>query len=194
MPRIKRYVVGSPMASGQMDDQLLPIPLALPIFSADAISSVAYATEAAMVVLVGVSLGALHWTLPIAIAVSALMAIVVASYRQTVRAYDQSGGAYIVAKENLGKLPSLVAAAALLVDYILTVAVSVASGIFAITSAVAVARAVPRRAVARGDRADRHREPPRRPGSRDPLRDPDVRVHPRALRSDRHGPRPLRDR
>ena len=124
------------MASGQMDDQLLPISLALPIFSADAISSVAYATEAAMVVLVGVSVGALHWTLPIAIAVSALMAIVVASYRQTVRAYSQAGGAYIVAKENLGKLPSLVAAAALLVDYVLTVAVSVASGIFAITSAM----------------------------------------------------------
>jgi amino acid transporter len=124
------------MASGQMEDQLLPISLALPIFSADAISSVAYATEAAMVVLVGVSLGALRWTLPIAIAVSVLMAIVVASYRQTVRAYAQSGGAYIVAKENLGKLPSLVAAAALLVDYVLTVAVSVASGIFAITSAV----------------------------------------------------------
>ncbi len=124
------------MASGQMEDQLLPISLALPIFSADAISSVAYATEAAMVVLVGVSLGALRWTLPIAAAVSILMAIVVASYRQTVRAYAQSGGAYIVAKENLGKIPSLVAAAALLVDYVLTVAVSVAGGIFAITSAV----------------------------------------------------------
>ncbi len=136
MPRLKRYVVGRPMASGQMEDQLLPIALALPIFSADAISSVAYATEAAMVVLVGVSLGALRWTLPIAIAVSVLMAIVVASYRQTVRAYAYSGGAYIVAKENLGKVPSLVAAAALLVDYVLTVAVSVASGIFAITSAV----------------------------------------------------------
>ena len=116
------------MASGQMEEQLLPNWLALPIFSADAISSVAYATEAAMVVLVGVSLGALHWTLPISVGVSALMAIVVASYRQTVRAYAQSGGAYIVAKENLGKLPSLVAAAALLVDYVLTVAVSVAAG------------------------------------------------------------------
>ena len=93
MPRIKRYVVGRPMASGQMDDQLLGIPLALPIFSADAISSVAYATEAAMVVLIGVSVGALKWTLPISIAVAVLMAIVVASYRQTVRAYEQSGGA-----------------------------------------------------------------------------------------------------
>lgn len=136
MPRLKRFVVGRPMASAQLDDQLLPISLALPIFSADAISSVAYATEAAMVVLVGVSLHALHWTLPISIAVAVLMAIVVASYRQTVHAYQQAGGAYVVAKENLGKLPSLVAAAALLVDYVLTVAVSVASGVFAITSAV----------------------------------------------------------
>src|ERR1700749_685741 len=136
MSRLKRYVVGAPMASGEMDAQLLPISLALPIFSADAISSVAYATEAAMVVLVGVSVGALHLTLPISIAVAVLMAIVVASYRQTVRAYEQSGGAYIVAKENLGKLPSLVAAAALLTDYILTVEVSVAAGVLALTSAV----------------------------------------------------------
>jgi amino acid transporter len=134
--RFKRLLVGRAMTSWQLEDQLLPVSLALPIFSADAISSVAYATEAAMVVLVAVSVGALHWTLPISIGVAVLMAIVVASYRQTVRAYEQSGGAYIVAKENLGRLPSLVAAAALLVDYILTVAVSVASGILAITSAV----------------------------------------------------------
>ena len=136
------------MASDEADEQLLPIWLALPIFSADAISSVAYATEAAMVVLVGVSLGALHWTLPISIAVAVLMAIVVTSYRQTVHAYEHGGGAYIVAKENLGRIPSLVAAAALLVDYVLTVAVSVASGVFAITSAVTGARAVPGRALA----------------------------------------------
>jgi len=134
--RMKRMLVGRAMTSWQADDQLLPVWLALPIFSADAISSVAYATEAAMVVLVAVSVGALHWTLPISIGVAVLMAIVVASYRQTVRAYEQSGGAYIVAKENLGRLPSLVAGAALLVDYVLTVAVSVASGILAITSAV----------------------------------------------------------
>jgi len=133
---LKRFAIGRPMQSGQYEDTLLPIPLALPIFSADAISSVAYATEAAMVVLVGVSLGALRWTLPISIAVAILMAIVVASYRQTVHAYEQSGGAYVVAKENLGTIPSLVAGAALLVDYVLTVAVSVASGVFAITSAV----------------------------------------------------------
>jgi amino acid transporter len=124
------------MPTHRADDELLPITLALPIFAADAISSVAYATEAAMVVLLGAGIAALHVALPISIAVAALMAIVVASYRQTVRAYEQSGGAYVVARENLGTLPSLVAAAALLVDYVLTVAVSVASGVLAITSAV----------------------------------------------------------
>ena len=124
------------MRSQQVEEELLPIPLALPIFAADAISSVAYATEAAMVVLLGAGLAALHVALPISIAVAALMAIVIASYRQTVRAYETSGGAYVVARENLGTLPSLVAAAALLVDYVLTVAVSVSSGVLAITSAV----------------------------------------------------------
>src|SRR5207342_3150602 len=82
------------------------------------------------------SLSALHIALPISLAVALLMAIVIASYRQTVRAYETSGGAYVVARENLGTLPSLVAAAALLVDYVLTVAVSVSSGVLAITSAV----------------------------------------------------------
>jgi len=124
------------MASQQVEEELLPIPLALPIFAADAISSVAYATEAAMVVLLGAGLVELRVALPISIAVAALMAIVIASYRQTVRAYETSGGAYVVARENLGTLPSLVAAAALLVDYVLTVAVSVSSGVLAITSAV----------------------------------------------------------
>jgi amino acid transporter len=134
--RARRHFVGRPMTSGQLEDELLPVPLALPIFAADAISSVAYATEAAMVVLLGAGLVELHVALPISIAVAVLMGIVIASYRQTVRAYETSGGAYIVARENLGTLPSLVAAAALLVDYVLTVAVSVSSGVLAITSAV----------------------------------------------------------
>src|SRR5579871_4050967 len=134
--RLRRVVLGRPMASHQLEDELLPVGLALPIFAADAISSVAYATEAAMVVLLGAGLVELHVALPISIAVAALMAIVIASYRQTVRAYEVSGGAYVVARENLGTLPSLIAAAALLVDYVLTVAVSVASGVLAITSAV----------------------------------------------------------
>ena len=133
---VRRFLLGRPMQSHQLEDELLPIPLALPIFAADAISSVAYATEAAMVVLLTAGLSELHLALPISIAVALLMAIVIASYRQTVRAYQVSGGAYVVARENLGRLPSLVAAAALLVDYVLTVAVSVSSGVLAITSAV----------------------------------------------------------
>ena len=132
---MKRILVGRPMASGQMDETLVSKFLALPIFASDPLSSVAYATEAAMVVLVGVSVGALHLVLPISFAIAAMLLIVSLSYMQTVRAYETSGGAYVVAKDNLGTLPSLVAAAALLIDYILTVAVSVAAGILAITSA-----------------------------------------------------------
>src|SRR5205085_92895 len=131
---VKRALVGRPMASGEMEETLLPKWMALPIFASDPISSVAYATEAAMVVLVGVSVAALKDVLPISIGIAALLAIVGFSYTQTVRAYESSGGAYVVAKENLGTLPSLVAAAALLTDYVLTVAVSVAAGVFAITS------------------------------------------------------------
>jgi len=117
------------MSSNQMEDTLLPKWLALPIFASDPLSSVAYATEAALVVLVAASAGAVHDVFPISIAIAVLLAIVVASYRQTVLVYQSSGGAYIVSKENLGRLPSLVAAAALLTDYVLTVAVSVAAGV-----------------------------------------------------------------
>src|SRR5579864_1996043 len=134
--RARRLIVGRPMRTGQMEETLLPKTLALPIFASDPLSSVAYATESAMVVLVGVSAAALHFAFPIAIAISALLAVVVLSYMQTVRVYETSGGAYIVARENLGTLPSLVGAAALLTDYVLTVAVSISAGIFAITSFV----------------------------------------------------------
>jgi amino acid transporter len=135
-PRLKRAVVGRPMASDELEETLLPKWLALPIFASDPLSSVAYATEAALVVLVATSAGAAHLVFPISLAIAALLAIVVLSYRQTVQVYQSSGGAYVVAKENLGKIPSLVAAAALLTDYVLTVAVSVAAGVAALTSAV----------------------------------------------------------
>ncbi len=118
-----------------MDDTLISKTLALPIFASDPLSSVAYATEAAMVVLVAVSVTALDLVLPISIAIAIVLAIVVLSYTQTVQAYETSGGAYVVAKDNLGTLPSLIAAAALLVDYVLTVAVSVTAGVLALTSA-----------------------------------------------------------
>ena len=132
---IRRAIVGRPMATGEMEETLLPKFLALPIFASDPLSSVAYATEAGMVVLLAGGTAALHLILPISIAIAALLAIVALSYTQTVKAYETSGGAYVVAKDNLGTLPSLVAGAALLTDYVLTVAVSVAAGILAITSA-----------------------------------------------------------
>ena len=134
--RVRRLVVGRPMRSGQIEETLLPKTLALPIFASDPLSSVAYATESALVVLVGVSAASAHLVFPISIGIAILLAVVVVSYMQTVLAYETSGGAYIVARENLGTLPSLVGAAALLTDYVLTVAVSISAGIFAITSFV----------------------------------------------------------
>ena len=159
--RAKRILVGRAMATGQMEETLLSKFLALPIFASDPLSSVAYATEAALVVLVGASAGAAHLVFPVSVAIAVLLAIVVLSYRQTVMVYQSSGGAYIVAKENLGKLPSLVAAAALLTDYILTVAVSVAAGVLALTSAVTSLQGHRVDAVARFRRADRAGEPAR---------------------------------
>src|SRR4249920_2500852 len=132
---LKRAFVGRAKASSHLEHTLLPKILALPVFSSDALSSVAYATEEIMIVLLAVSATGKSYVFPISIAIAVLLAIVVASYRQTVRAYPSGGGAYIVSKENLGILPGLVAAAALLTDYVLTVSVSVAAGIVAITSA-----------------------------------------------------------
>jgi amino acid transporter len=133
---LKRLLVGRPLSSGQLEHTLLPKILALPVFSSDALSSVAYATEEILAVLLAASISATHLVLPIAIAIATLMVIVVTSYRQTVRAYPSGGGAYIVSKDNLGTLPGLIAAAALLTDYVLTVSVSVVAGVFAIVSAV----------------------------------------------------------
>jgi amino acid transporter len=132
---VKRVVVGRPRASGELHETLLSKTLALPIFAADPLSSVAYATEAALAVLIAASATAGHLVLPISIAIAAVLGIVVLSYTQTVQAYQTSGGAYVVARDNLGTLPSLVAAAALLADYILTVAVSVTAGVVALSSA-----------------------------------------------------------
>ena len=132
--RLRRVLVGRPMRSGQIHETLLPKWLALPIFASDPLSSVAYATESALVVLLAISATSTHLVFPISIGIACLLGIVVLSYRQTVRVYETSGGAYVVARENLGTAPSLVAAAALLTDYVLTVAVSISAGIDAITS------------------------------------------------------------
>jgi len=123
------------MPSARLEHTLLPKVLALPVFSSDALSSVAYATEEILLVLLSASAASRHLVMPVAIAIALLMIIVVTSYRQTVRAYPNGGGAYIVSKDNLGTLPGLIAAAALLTDYVLTVSVSVVAGVFALTSA-----------------------------------------------------------
>lgn len=128
--------VGTPLPTAQSRHERLGKTTALAIFASDALSSTAYATEEILLVLVLAGTAALSYSLPIGFAICALIAIVVSSYRQTIRAYPQGGGAYIVTKDNLGIWPALVAAAALLIDYVLTVAVSVAAGVAAVTSAV----------------------------------------------------------
>ena len=131
---LKRIVLGRALASHQAEHQLMPKWMALPVFSSDPLSSNAYATEEMMLVLVAAGAGALTLRLPIALAIAALLIIVITSYRQTVRAYPRGGGSYIVARENLGTIPGLLAAAAILTDYVLTVAVSITAGTTAIAS------------------------------------------------------------
>jgi amino acid transporter len=133
-PLLQRRLFGPPIPQGAAEEQKLPGVLALPILSSDALSSVAYATEAALGVLVLAGSSALGLSLPITAAIAALIVIVVLSYRQTIEAYPQGGGAYVVARENLGTTASLVAAASLLIDYVLTAAVSLMAGTQALTS------------------------------------------------------------
>jgi amino acid transporter len=133
---LKRLFVGTPLPTAQSRHERLGKATALATFASDALSSVAYATEEILLVLILAGTVALSYSLPIGIAIALLIGIVVSSYRQTILAYPQGGGAYIVSKDNLGVVPGLVAAAALMIDYVLTVAVSVAAGVAAVTSAV----------------------------------------------------------
>jgi amino acid transporter len=132
---LKRLLIGRAITSSKQEHQLLPKTLALPVFSSDPLSSNAYATEEMMLVLTLAGAGALSLMLPIAAAIGFLLVIVITSYRQTVRAYPRGGGSYIVARENLGTVPGLIAGAAILTDYILTVAVSTTAGTYAVVSA-----------------------------------------------------------
>ena len=135
---LKRILVGSPLASERLEEQRLSKRVGLAVFGTDAIASTAFATQEILVVLVpAAGMAALGYLVPISLVVIALLVIVTASYRQTLYAYPSGGGSYIVSRENLGTGPSLVAAAALMVDYTLTVSVSIAAGVAAITSAVA---------------------------------------------------------
>ena len=132
----KRLVVGEPIPSHLAHHERFSRFTGLAVLSSDALSSVAYATEEILRVLILVGAAALTIATPIAFIIATILAIVVFSYRQTIHAYPSGGGAYIVAKDNLGETPALIAAAALLIDYVLTVAVSIAAGVAAITSAI----------------------------------------------------------
>src|SRR4026208_1805031 len=132
LAQAKRLVVGKPIPSHLAHHERLSRVTGLAVLSSDPLSSVAYATEEILRVLV--LTGALALVSPIAFVIAGILAVVVFSYRQTLFAYPSGGGAYIVAKDNLGETPALVAAASLLVDYILPVAVSISAGVAAIIS------------------------------------------------------------
>ncbi len=133
--KLKRFLVGDPLTTEQMHNERIPKWKALAVLSSDALSSVAYATEEVLIPLSLFSMVAVSWSLPIAGAIALLLLVVTISYRQTIDAYPGGGGAYTVARENIGVNAGLVAGAALLIDYVLTVSVSVAAGIENIASA-----------------------------------------------------------
>src|SRR6478609_599099 len=136
LAQAKRLVVGQPIPSHLAHHERFSRVTGLAVLSSDALSSVAYATEEIVRVLILAGASALWLATPIGIVIAALLLIVAFSYRQTIHAYPSGGGAYIVAKENVSQSAGLIAAAALLIDYTLTVAVSIAAGVAALTSAV----------------------------------------------------------
>ena len=133
---LKRWLVGNPLKTSQAAHQRLSKLVALAVFSSDALSSVAYATEEILLVLILAGAAAVWLSIPVSLAIVLLLIILTVSYRQIIYAYPGGGGAYTVAKANLGTWAGLVAAAALIIDYVLTVAVSTAAGIAAVTSAI----------------------------------------------------------
>jgi len=133
--RLKRILFGRPLASDRLEHEKLNKKTALAVLSSDAISSVAYATDQILLVLAVLGSAALSYVVPISGVIALLLVLVAVSYRQTVFAYPKGGGSYTVAKDNLGQMPGLIAAASLLTDYILTVSVSVSSGVAQIASA-----------------------------------------------------------
>jgi amino acid transporter len=132
--QLRRVLIGAPLPTSAHAEERFNNAEALAILSSDALSSVAYATQEIVLVLGMAGAAALQFTLPITALILGLMAIVAVSYRQTIKAYPFGGGSYRVSQDNLGKLPGLVAGASLSIDYVLTVAVSVAAGIAALTS------------------------------------------------------------
>ena len=133
----RTWLVGKPLSTADAPHQTIGKAVGLAVFASDALSSTAYATQEILVILAAAGMMALGYAFPISIAIVILLVIVTISYEQTIHAYPGGGGAYIVARDNLGELPAQIAGAALLTDYILTVAVSISSGVAQLTSAYA---------------------------------------------------------
>ncbi len=131
----RTWLIGRPLANADAPHQAIGKVIGLAVFSSDALSSVAYAPQEMLFILAAAGSGAFHYSIPLAIAICGLLLILTLSYEQTIHAYPGGGGAYIVARDNLGEMPAQVAGAALLTDYILTVAVSISSGVAQIVSA-----------------------------------------------------------
>lgn len=132
---MKQIFIGDPLTTDKLEEEQIPKWKALAVLSSDALSSVAYATEEVLLALLMFSVAAMNWSMPIAVGVAVLLLIITLSYQQTIQAYPHGGGAYTVAKENLGETAGLIAGAALLIDYTLTVSVSVSAGVANIGSA-----------------------------------------------------------
>ena len=132
---LSHWFIGRPLQTADAPHQTIGKAIGLAVFASDALSSTAYATQEIMVILAAAGTMAFGYVFPISLAIVALMTIVTISYEQTIHAYPGGGGAYIVARDNLGETPAQIAGAALLTDYILTVAVSIAAGVAQITSA-----------------------------------------------------------
>lgn len=133
--QVKHVLIGKPLPTEHLEHERIPKTKALAVLASDAISSTAYATEEILLVLMAAGASALSFTLPVSIAIVVLLAIVAYSYRQTIYKYPKGGGTYVVTKDNLGPVPALIAGSSLMIDYTLTVAVSVSAGISALTSA-----------------------------------------------------------
>ncbi len=134
-PTWRRWVVGTPLATADAPHQTVRKLVGLAVFASDALSSTAYSTQEVLIILAAAGVGAFNYSIPIALAIVVLLTILTISYQQTIHAYPSGGGAYIVARDNLGELPAQTAAAALLTDYVLTVSVSISSGVAQIVSA-----------------------------------------------------------
>ena len=182
LSKLKRWFVGTPIATAQAHHERLGPVTGLAVFASDNLSSVAYATEEILRVLLLAGVGALAFSVPIGLCIGAVIGIVILSYRQNIAAYPQGASDYIVAKDNLGVFPGLTAGAALLIDYTLTVAVSVSAGSRRAHLRLPGALPVPRRARRRPRGARRGGEPAGHPRVRAGVRGVELPVHRRLCR------------